>query len=220
MSALTVQEQSGEKKPETLVRIEDLFKDDQMMLQFKVTESMFIYVVNQPPVDKWLKEHPTAKKEIIALNDKGQPEKKKVPTKYIPIERVEWLLDNVIARYEIEIKNAFQIANSITVIVRLRYWHPVYKEWVSHDGIGAAPLQTNSGAGAIDWNQIKSNAVQIGAPAAKSYAVKDAAEQIGKLFGRDLNRAETLVYGGGIIDRYKEALKSDDEPNEPETPTE
>lgn len=31
-------------------------------------------------------------------------------------------------------------------------------------------------------------------PAAKSYAIKDACEHIGKLFGRDLNRTDTLVH--------------------------
>jgi len=32
------------------------------------------------------------------------------------------------------------------------------------------------------------------APAAESYAVKDAAEKIGKIFGKDLNRADQIVY--------------------------
>jgi hypothetical protein len=32
------------------------------------------------------------------------------------------------------------------------------------------------------------------APAAESFAVKDAAEKIGKLFGRDLNRADQILY--------------------------
>ena len=31
-------------------------------------------------------------------------------------------------------------------------------------------------------------------PAAESYAVKDAAEKIGKIFGKDLNRADQIVY--------------------------
>jgi hypothetical protein len=32
------------------------------------------------------------------------------------------------------------------------------------------------------------------APAAESYAVKDAAEKIGKLFGKDMNRADKIMY--------------------------
>jgi hypothetical protein len=32
------------------------------------------------------------------------------------------------------------------------------------------------------------------APAAESYAVKDAAEKIGKIFGKDLNRKDEIIY--------------------------
>jgi hypothetical protein len=31
-------------------------------------------------------------------------------------------------------------------------------------------------------------------PAAESYAVKDAAEKIGRIFGKDLNRKDLLTY--------------------------
>ena len=62
------------------------------------------------------------------------------------------------------------------------------------DGVGAAPLQTDKGAGAIDFNKIKNDAVMKAAPAAESYAVKDATEKIGKLFGKDLNRADKILY--------------------------
>ena len=62
------------------------------------------------------------------------------------------------------------------------------------DGVGAAPLQTDKGAGAVDFNAIKSDAVMKAAPAAESYAVKDAAEKIGKLFGKDMNRADQILY--------------------------
>jgi hypothetical protein len=31
-------------------------------------------------------------------------------------------------------------------------------------------------------------------PMAKSYAIKDACDQFGKLFGRDLNRKETMGF--------------------------
>ena len=34
----------------------------------------------------------------------------------------------------------------------------------------------------------------MAAPAAKSYAIKDAVEHLGKMFGRDLNRSDTVGY--------------------------
>lgn len=75
------------------------------------------------------------------------------------------------------------------------------------DGVGAAPLQINSGKGAIDFNEIKSNAVMLAAPASETYAIKDAAEKIGKIFGKDLNRHDQIMYdslSGNIIKPEKE----------------
>ena len=86
------------------------------------------------------------------------------------------------------------IANSVVVTVRLHYQDVLSNETLWQDGIGAAPLQTDSGAGAIEWDKVKNDAVMKAAPAAESYAVKDAAEKIGKIFGKDLNRADKIMY--------------------------
>jgi hypothetical protein len=59
---------------------------------------------------------------------------------------------------------------------------------IEHDGVGAAPLQVNAGANPTDITQLKSNAVMLATPAAKSFAIKDAAEHLGEMFGRNLNR--------------------------------
>lgn len=187
--------------PAPLPALATLYADDS--LQTLTDASAFQVLVNQPPKKEWCKIHPFIK-------DKNA-EGKDVPYLYIPIERIEWLLTNVVVQYRIEVKTIQQIANSICVSVRLHYFNPVAGEWTYHDGIGAAPLQTNKDAGAIDWNQIKSNAVQIGAPAAKTYAVKDAAEQIGKLFGKDLNRREVIAYDYQkmVVDKFAKALADD-----------
>lgn len=57
----------------------------------------------------------------------------------------------------------------------------------------------------MDWNYAKSSGVQIAAPAAETYAIKDAAEKFGKLFGKDLSRKDTLSYDSIL----KEASKND-----------
>lgn len=165
--------------------------------------SAFQVLVNQPPKKEWCKVHPYIKDKDAKGND--------IPFLYIPIERIEWLLSNVVINYRVEVKTIQQIANSVCVSVRLHYFNPVANEWTYHDGIGAAPLQTDKGASAVEWEKIKSNAVQIGAPAAKTYAVKDAAEQIGKLFGKDLNRREVVNYDYQkmVLDKYENALKND-----------
>ena len=86
------------------------------------------------------------------------------------------------------------IANSVVVTVRLYYQDVLSDEILWQDGIGASPIQTDKGAGAMDWNHTKNDAVMKAAPAAESYAVKDAAEKIGKLFGKDMNRADRIMY--------------------------
>ena len=62
------------------------------------------------------------------------------------------------------------------------------------DGVGANPLQVNSGKKPMDSDEIKSNAVMLALPIAETNAVKDAADKIGRIFGRDLNRKDTMSY--------------------------
>jgi hypothetical protein len=134
-------------------------------------------ILNSEPKNEWIKDHPIAKK-----------------VKYLPIERVEWLLTNIFIQWRVEILREGLMANSAYVTVRLHYKDPVINEWAYQDGLGAAPVQTESGAGATDWQKMKSDAVMKALPAAESYAVKDAAEKLGKLFGKDLNRADKIMY--------------------------
>jgi len=53
---------------------------------------------------------------------------------------------------------------------------------------------------------MKTMAIQMGAPAAESLAVKDAAEKIGRIFGRDVNRDRDKVMNdasyAGLAERF------------------
>ena len=170
-----------------LPTINELYSSD---LEILDKQNSVNILLNQEPKKEWIKEHPIAKVEIT--DNKGN--KIKVPVKYIPIERTEWLLTNIFIEWKWEVLREGLIANSVYVAGRLHYRNPITGEWNWMDGLGAQPLQTNSGAGATEFNQIKSNAVQIGLPAAETYAQKDAAEKLGKLFGKDLNRADKIAY--------------------------
>lgn len=172
----------GEHRLPTIAEI--YASDDLPVLQ---KDSLFQVLVNQEPKKEWLKIHPITK----------QP--------YMPIERVEWLLTNIFLKWRPEIKSVQLIGNSVAVVVRLHYYDHTAKEWHWTEGCGAAPLQTDAGAGATDFNALKSAAVQMALPAAKSYAVKDAADCIGKLFGKDITRKSTMDYSG-IAGRYEKAL--------------
>jgi len=134
-------------------------------------------LLNENPPAVWLKDHPMAK-----------------GVKYIPIERVEYMLTRIFKKWNVEIRQVQVIANSVVVTIRLYYQDVLSNEMLWQDGIGASPIQTDKGAGAMDWNKTKNDAVMKAAPAAESYAVKDAAEKIGKLFGKDMNRADKIMY--------------------------
>lgn len=115
-------------------------------------------------------------------------------SKYIPIDKVEFLLTKIFGRFRVEILRTQLIGNSVEATVRLHYFHPVYKEWDWMDGIGADAIQCDAGASASDWSKIKKDGVKKASPIAVSEAEKNAAKKLGRLFGRDLNRDNVLSY--------------------------
>lgn len=149
---------------------------ESLELSSKGKQAFRSYLLNQPPQKAWIKKHP------LYSND------------YLPIDKVEFLLTVFFQSWRVEIKQVFQIANSVCVTIRLYYRNPDTEEMDWQDGGGAAPMQVNSGSNAMDSSAIKSNAVMLALPIAETNAVKDAADKIGKIFGRDLNRKDTLNY--------------------------
>ena len=166
----------------SLVKLEDLYKDNAIEVVHKQNELNAL--LNQPPKKEWLQEHPTARGVI-----------------YLPIERVEFLLTAIFSRWRFEVKVVQTIANSVVVTGRLHVQNPLTLEWDWQDGVGAAVIQTEKGAGALDFDKVNSMAVMKAAPAAESFAIKDAAEKFGKIFGKDLNRKHSSDYSF-LADKY------------------
>jgi hypothetical protein len=144
-------------------------------------------MLNNPPKADWIKAHPFVKKKDPNTGEL-------VPLQYLPIERVEYLLTSIFINWSVEIRNIQTIANSVVMTVRVHYRNPVTDEMEWQDGVGASPIQTDAKESATDFSKIKAGAVMMAAPAAKSFAVKDAAEQLGRFFGKDLNRADQIAY--------------------------
>jgi len=115
-------------------------------------------------------------------------------SKYLPIDKVEWLLRRIFKEFRIEITGQGVAFNGVWVTVRVHYKHPVTGEWEYHDGIGAQELQVKSGSSAADLANINRNAISMAFPIAKSYAVKDACDHFGSAFGANLNRTEVMPY--------------------------
>jgi len=138
-------------------------------------------LLNQEPHSTWVKRNKYANN-----------------AEYLPIDKIEFLLDRIFQEWQIEVRETKQLFNSIQVTVRVHYLHPVKGEWRFHDGVGAKELQTISGSGPLklDFSNVNKSAVEMATPIAKSMAIKDACDHLGKLFGRDLNRKDTIDFAG------------------------
>ena len=156
-----------------LPKIKDIYSDKLTVQK----DDVFVTLMNQPPQPKWIKEHPFIK-----------------GYKYLPIERVEYLLKTIFKRYRIEITGQGQSFNGVWVTVRVHYLHPITNEWDFHDGIGASQLQTSKGTSPADLGNINNGALSMAFPNAKTIAIKDACDHFGKLFGADLNRKDVISY--------------------------
>lgn len=114
--------------------------------------------------------------------------------KYLPIERHEYLLTMIFSKWRVEVKEIKIIANSVVTVVKVWYLDPLTGEWDWQDGIGAMPIQTAKGSGVLEFDRMNTKAIQMGAPASESFAMKDACEKIGRIFGKDLNRKDNINY--------------------------
>lgn len=146
--------------------LEIAFKNDQLNL-----------LLNQPAPEKWVKQHPSIKTH-----------------RYLPIDKVELMLKKIFKRYRIEITGQGHAFNGVWVTIRLHVLNPVTNEWDYHDGIGASQLQTKSGTSPADLMNINNGALSMAFPIAKSLAIKDAAHMLGRLFGSDIDRKDTVDF--------------------------
>jgi hypothetical protein len=156
-----------------LPKIKDLYSD----LVVAQKNDAFVALMNQQPKNDWVKTHPFIK-----------------GYKYIPIERVEYLLKTIFKSYRIEVLREGTSFNGVYVVVRVHYLHPLTNTWEFHDGIGAAQLQTAKGTSPADLANINNGALSMAFPIAKTIAIKDATDHFGKLFGSDLNRKDVINY--------------------------
>lgn len=161
--------------------IEDAFKTEQLN-----------YLLNREPKKEWIKTHPYISNY-----------------KYLPIDKVEFMLRKIFKRYRIEILDSKTAFNGVSVTVRVHYFNPVFGEWDFHDGIGACQLQTAKGTSPADLGNINNGALAMAFPIAKTVAIKDACDHFGKIFGSDLNRKDTIEFSEDS--KLKERLTANEE---------
>jgi hypothetical protein len=156
-----------------LPKIKDLYSD----ITVAQKNDAFVTLMNQQPKKEWVKTHPFIKNY-----------------KYLPIERIEFLLKTIFKSYRIEVLREGNSFNGVYVVVRVHYLHPLTNTWEFHDGIGASQIQTKKGSSPADLSNINNNAIGMAFPVAKTEAVKNACKSFGKIFGSDLTRLEEISY--------------------------
>lgn len=145
-------------------------------LDLKIDIQSFNQLLNTEPATSWIKQHPFDKN-----------------VKYIPVDRIKINLFQIFQGYEWSIKNCQVMANSVLIYGTLTVRHPITGEKWSNDGIGAMPFELEKDSLPTDFSKIKSKAVHKNAPAAESFALKNAATKLGRLFGGGLNSNEDLI---------------------------
>ena len=173
---------------QTVPTLSELYENKESM----VKRNQLNIILNAEPKKEWVRVHPMTKQN------------------YLPIDRVEYLLTMIFGSWNVEVKSVQIIANSIVVTVRVHVNNPVTGLAEFQDGVGAVPIQIKKDSGgAIDFQNMNAMAIQIGAPAAESYAFKDAAEKFGKIFGKDINRKNSPEYVDRITQMIEDSIDED-----------
>lgn len=129
--------------------------------------------------------------------------------KTLPISFVEMTLDELfLGQWGTERFTSKVIANEVCGELELVLMHPITGREIRRSGAAAIIIQVDkapeeiSGKARNEWaldpSNKKSNALDLGYPKLKAECTKNAAQTLGKIFGRDLNRKKA--------DKYQPAL--------------
>lgn len=152
-----------------------------------------------------MKGHEAIERFTQIINTKPKPhELQKTPdgrADTMGISFVETKLDEVYLRqWGTEDVQIMQIANEVLVWLTLWVIDPQTKNKITRSGFAAVQIMVDAApdnvksdykaknAWALDMQNKKPNAMYLAFPKAKSLAIKNAAQTLGKSFGRDLNR--------------------------------
>ena len=180
-------------KPESFTppTLAEIFKDD---IELAGKSEGLNAILNHAPKDAWIKEHPFIKGH-----------------RYLPIDKVEYLLRKIFKYYRIEITGQGTSFNGVWVTVRVHYFNPAVGDMNWQDGIGASQMQTAKGTSPADLSNINHGAISMAFPLAKTLAIKDACQLIGNIFGANLDRQDTIKFNPDetIITQSREEKRKD-----------
>lgn len=119
---------------------------------------------------------------------------------YLPISYHEVTLDRLFfGLWSSRVLQSERVLNEIICTVEVTYTHPVNGKDYSKTGVASVQIQQDANTKIQDFATCKkANALQLCLPKARAEAFKNATQQIGKIFGRDLGRKsqDVSVYKG------------------------
>lgn len=149
-----------------LPTLSDLYNED---IQEAYKDQNLNLLLNADPKPTWVKSRVINGKEF----------------KYLPIDKVEFLLRKLFGQFRIKVLSVAQLHGGVQVTVRVYYLLPPNEDkervWGFQDGVGAVTLSSNY-------------ELEPAVPLAKTFAIKDACDHIGNIFGANLNRLDVITY--------------------------
>jgi hypothetical protein len=144
----------------------------------KVRLEKFLAMLNQEPDKAWL---------VKSADGKAQT---------LGISFVENELDTVFfGLWSVENVTYQQIINEVVCTVELVLTHPITGKEIRRAGFASTVITQDSGAPLSSFQDTKKkNSLDLAFPKMKSEAIKNAAQSLGKRFGRDLNRRQEAAY--------------------------
>lgn len=149
-----------------LPTLSDLYNED---INEAYKDQKLNLLLNAEPKPSWIKSRNINGKEF----------------KYLPIDKVEYLLRKLFGQFRIKVLAVNQIHGGVQVTVRVYYLLPPNEDkertWAFQDGVGAVTLS-------------HTYELEPAVPLAKTFAVKDACDHIGNIFGANLNRLDVITF--------------------------
>lgn len=128
----------------------------------------------------------------------------------LPISFVEMTLDEIfLGQWELTDIWTSQIFNEVVGNGILTVWHPVTQRAIRRAGFGAVVITQDAGASIDQFNMTKKkNALDLTYPKLKAEILKNAAQTLGKIFGRDINRKSKDVFKPALKPLSDEGFKA------------
>lgn len=128
----------------------------------------------------------------------------------LPISFVDMTLDELfLGQWEMSEPQYTQIFNEIVGTAVLTVWHPITNRPIKRIGWASVVITQDKDAQIQDFNMTKKkNALDLTFPKLGAEIRKSAAQTLGKIFGRDINRKAVDVFKPALKPLSDEAFKA------------